>query len=194
MLNRRLSEYLFYGSLALITIIILLINLVVMGRINGEIEDTSLSNINLAKEITALEEVVQDNREVQTSHLFELYDKVPSVYSGTELTYKTISILERLGVTEESDMQRNVLVDQNVVFAQESIFYELAESYKFVEVEVFFTTDEAQLVIDFIDALNDNDQIFVIRNVAYQVPEDEDFLGITVTFLAMYDIELEEES
>ena len=194
MLNRRLSEYIFYGSLALITIVILLINLVVMGNINEKIDSTNQSNINLAKEITALEEIVQDNRNVQTSHLFDLYNKVPGVFSGNELNLKTIALLEEIGITEETDTNRDVLVDQQVVFAQESIFYELSESYKFVEVEVFFTTDSSDYVVQFIDALYDSDQIFIVRNVAYNIPEGEDYLGITITFLAMYDVQLEEES
>jgi hypothetical protein len=195
MLNRKLSEYIFYGSLALITIIVLLANTIVMGNINDRIETTNQENIALQTQIDELTEIVQENKNSQTSFIYELYDQVPGVYNGTELTYETISILERLGITESNDYGRNVLVEDSVYFGDDSIFFELSQSYKFVEVEVFFTTQDAQLVADFLDAMYNSNQIFIINEITYRVPDGEDYLGITINLLAMYDVEeIEEES
>lgn len=194
MLNRKLSEYLFYGSLALITIIVLLINFVVMGNINSKIDDVNKDNIALQTQIDTLVDIVQDNKNAQTSFIYELYDQVPGVYNGTELTYQTISIMERLGITESNDYGRQVFVNQDISFSDGSIFYELSQTYKFVEVEVFFTTQDAQLVADFLDAMYDSNQIFIVNEITYRVPDGEDFLGITINLLSMYDVEEEESN
>ena len=196
MLNRKLSEYLFYGSLALILVIVLIIRMLLLGNINDEIDSTDLSNIALQAQITELEEIVQDNKSVQTSQLYELYDIIPNIFSGTELTYKTVSILESLGVTEDNNMQRTVFVDNYPAFNTESIFLELSERYYIVEVQVFFTTTDADIVNNFIDSLYNDEQMFILKNLNYNVPDGEDYIGITVNFLAIYDVhvEIEEES
>lgn len=195
MLNRRLSEYLFYGSLALITIIVLLINFLLMGNINDELDTVNKKNINLQAQIDELTDIVQDNKNAQTSYIYELYDQVPGVFNGTELTYETIAILELLGITDDNNFGRLVFVNENINFGSESIFYDLSQDYKFVEVEVFFTTQQASLVEDFLDAMYESNQIFIVNEITYRVPDGEDYLGITINLLAMYDIqETEEES
>ena len=194
MLNRKLSEYLFYGSLAIIAGVIMLIRVALMGTMNAQIEETDAANIALERQITALEEIVQDNKQIQTSHLYELYDIVPNVYSGIELNYQTVSILEGLGINESADIQRTVFVDHNVTFSNDSIFFELSQEYKVVEVQVFFTTQSAEIVNNFIDALYDQEQLFIVRDLSYNVPDGEEFISVTVNFLAIYDVELEEES
>jgi len=165
-----------------------------MGNINERIDAVNKDNIALTTQIETLTEIVQDNKNAQTSYIYELYDQVPGVYNGTELTYQTISIMERLGITEDSNFGRQVFVNQNVTFAEDSIFYELSQSYKFVEVEVFFTTQDAQLVADFLDAMYNSNQIFIVNEITYRVPDGEDYLGITINLLAMYDVQNEEES
>ena len=194
MLNRKLSEYLFYGSLVLIVVVIFLIRITVLGNLNTQIDQTDASNISLETQITALEEVVQENKNVQTSNLYELYDIIPNVYSGTELVYTTVSILESLGVNESNDMQRTVFVENDPVFGGESIFTELALEYHMVEVQVFFTTTDADVVNNFIDALYQSEQLFIVRELDYNIPDGEDFIGISVSFLAIYDVDIEEES
>ncbi len=194
MLNRKLSEYLFYGSLALITIIVLLINLTLMGNIDEKIDKVNKENISLNLQIEELTEIVQDNKNAQTSFIYELYDQVPGVYSGTELTYETIAIMEKLGITESNDYARQVFVNDTITFRDTSIFYELSQKYQFVEVEIFFTTQDAQVVKDLLDALYESNQIFIVDQITYKVPDGEDFLGITINVLTMYDVKTEEES
>ncbi len=195
MLNRRLSEYIFYGSLVLIAAGIFLIRFIVLGNLNDKIELTDNNNIILQKQITNLEELVQDNKELQTSHIYELYDIVPSVYSGTELTYRTVAILELLGIDESEDIQRTVFVDSETTFNVDSKFFDLSEKYKMVEVQVFFTSQDPEVVNNFIDDLYENEQLFILRNLEYNVTNGTDFTTVSVNFLAIYDVdELEEES
>lgn len=194
MLNRRLSEYLFYGSLALITIVVLLINFFLMGNMNDSIDEVNRENIALQAQIDELTEIVQDNKNAQTSYIYELYNQVPGVYSGTELTYEAIAIMENRGITESSLYARKVFVKEDVRFSESSIFYELSQKYKFVEVELFFTTQDAQLVKDLLDDLYNSNQIFIVNEITYRVPDGEDYLGITINLLTMYDVETEEES
>ena len=189
MLNRKLSEYIFYGTLALILAVIIIIRVLLLGNINEEIDLTDQANIDLQKEITALEEIVQDNKLVQTSQLYELYDEVPSVFSGITLTYKTVSILEDLGITQKNVHQRTVFVENYPTFTTDSIFLELSEKYHVVEVQVFFSTTDAQIVSDFIDEIYNDEQLFILRDLSYNVPKGESYIGVTINFLALYDVE-----
>lgn len=191
MLNRKLSEYLFYGSLALITIIVLLINFFLMGNMNERIDQVNRENITLQAQIDDLTEIVQDNKNAQTAYIYELYDQVPGVYSGTELTYETIAIMESRGITESTDYARQVFVNESIRFSEGSLFFELSQRYKFVEVELFFTTTDAQLVKDLLDDLYLSNQIFIVNEITYQIPDGEDYLGITIKLLTMYDVEEE---
>ena len=194
MLNRRLSDYIFYGGLVLIVILVILLRILIIGTLNSQISSIEANNFELQKQIDVLEQVVQDNKEVQTSHLYELYDIIPNVYSGMELTYKTVSILENLGINESDDIQRIVFVNQDKVLINESLFLEISENYYIVEVQVSFTTMDADVVTDFIDALYNSDQLFIINDLDYTVPDGENFVQVAISFLAIYDIEMEEES
>ena len=194
MLNRRLSDYLFYGVLVLITALVIFLRFLIIGSLDASISSIETDNTSLQKEIDILEEIVQDNKGVQTSHLYELYDIIPNVYSGMELTYKTVSILENLGINESDDIQRVVFVKHDKVFANESLFSEISKEYYIVEVQVSFTTMDANVVNDFIDALYNSDQLFIINDVEYTVPDGENFVQVSISFLAIYDVEIEEES
>lgn len=189
MLNRRLSQYIFYGSMALITIVVLLINYFLLGNINEKISKVNYENITLVAQIEELTEIVQDNKNAQTSYIYELYNQVPGIFNGTELTYETIAILETRGITESNDYGRQVFVNEKVSFSSDSIFYDLSENYKFVEVEVFFTTQNAQLVKDLLDDFYNNNQIFIVNEINYTVPDGEDYLGITIKLLTIYAVE-----
>jgi hypothetical protein len=194
MLNRKLSDYIFYGILIAITAIVFGIRVATLGTLNTKITTIDAANIALQKEIDALEVVVQENKEVQTSHLYELYDIIPNIYSGTALSYRTVSMLESLGVDESDDTQRSVYVDTQVVFPVESEIKELTKDYFVVEVQVFFTTQDSAVVSDFLDLLYNSDQLFIVRTLDYNVTDGEDYVGVTINFLAIYDVEPEEES
>ncbi len=194
MLNRRLSDYIFYGGLVLIVVLVVFLRFVIIGGLTEKITVIEENNIALQKQIDALEEVVQEDKEVQTSHLYELYDIIPNVYSGTELTYKTVSILESLGIDESDDIQRTVFVNQNITFQDETTFSNIALEYFVVEVQVSFTTMDAEVVNNFIDALYNSDQLFIIYELEHTVPDGENYVEVLISFLAIYDIEMEEES
>ena len=194
MLNRKLSQYIYYGALAGIVVMILIIRSLTLGTLNTSIDEIKIDNIAFQKRIDNLEAIVQENKEVQTSHLYELYDIIPNVYSGTELTYKTVAILESLGVDESADMQRVVYVNQEVDLAVNPDFMEITRDYYVVEVQVVFTTTDADVVNDFIDALFNSDQLFVIEELNYIIPTDENFVEVQVYFYAIYNVDMEEES
>ena len=194
MLNRRLSDYLFYGTLAAIALVIFLIRSVVIGNMNAEIDNLQTENINLQREIDALSELVQDNRSVQTSHLYELYNTVPNVYSAQSLTYKTVAMLEELGINEEDDLQRTIFIDDTVSFATNQQFQSTLQNYYVVEVQVSFTTTNPAIINDLIDLVYASDQLFIINDVEYTVPTTDNFVPMYFSFFAVYDVETNEES
>lgn len=166
MLNRRLSDYLFYGTLAIIALVIILLRVAVVGTQLDRINDLDQDNIQLQRRIDALNELVQENKDIQTDHLYELYDTIPNVFSAEGLTYKTVAMLEQLDIDDSEDFNRSVNVDTEVNVGQ-SALATVAKDYYIVEVEVSFTTDDITLVTDFIDLLNNSTQLFILDNVIY---------------------------
>lgn len=194
MLNRKMSNYIYYGVLFAIFAIVILIRVITIGNMNTKIATLKASNVSLQAQIDALEETVEANKDVQTDELYELYHIIPNVYSATALTYKTVSILENLGIDEQDDFQRTVFVNQSKTFDDESMFAGVANDFYVVEVQVYFTTMDAELINEFIDALYNQDQLFIVDYLNYSVPTGENYIGVFVNFLAIYDVEIEEAS
>ena len=189
MLNRKLSDYLFYGVLVIIVGLVLLVRSVVLGDLESKITVLEDSNIALQQENDALEALVEEYKNVQVDHLYELYGEVPNHYSQTELTYYTIALLESIGIDETVDFQRAVYVDTDVSFSAESIFKEMEESFEVVEVQVYFTTLDTSVIEDFVDLLYNSEQIFILSRIEYTTPDGVNYIGVTINFLAFYTIE-----
>ncbi len=194
MLNRKLSNYIFYGILALILVVVLLIRFLVLGNINSEISTLEANNISTQLEIDALSAQVQENKDVQTSQLYELYKVIPGIYSDTELTYKTVAILEELGINESYDNQRRVVVQPADSFTGDTELAAIAAKYSVIEVNVFFTTNDISIITDLLDTLYLDEQLLIVNDLSYTLPEDDNFVGVNITFFALYDVKLEEES
>lgn len=189
MLNRKISNYMFYAVLVIIVGTVFLIRSVTLGNINTKIEGLQDSNVLLQLTIDNLEKTVEDYQDVQMNHLYELYGKVPNYFSQTELTYYTIAQLESIGIDESVDYQRSVYVDTEAFFQEGSTFGLLQEDFKIVEVQVYFTTLDAAVIEEFVDLLYNSEQVFIISSIEYTTPDGLDYIGVTLNFLAFYDIE-----
>jgi len=174
-------------------VIILLIRSVTLGVKLQDISDLERNNISLQKRIDLLEQTVQENKDVQTNDLYELYDIIPNIYSGPELENKTYAILESLGVNESDDMQRTVYVNEYVNLDGQTDFADLVDDYYVVEVRVSFTTVDVDVLANFIDELYNAEQLFIISDLNYTVPIDENFVEVQVHFYAIYDVDIIEE-
>ena len=193
MLNRKVSNYLFIASLVVIVVLVFVIRLVLVGNLTDRIESIDSSNISLQSQIEDLEEIVQDNKEQQVSHVYDLYNTIPNIYSEDQLEYMTVSLLERLDITERVVDQRKVKINPTTSFSRESIFYELSLEYYIVEVDVFFSTSDDSKVLNFIDELYISEQLFIIRDIVYNVPDGNDYIGVAISFLAFYNVDIETE-
>lgn len=187
MLNRKISNYLFYFVLGAIAVVILLIRTVTIGNIDEKIINLKRNNLLLQAQIGAIEEIVEDNNDIQIDHLFELYNEVPNTLSITELTYFTIAQLELVGITEAIDMQREVLINQGVTFPETTTYFELQNKFQIVEIKVYFTTQDDSVISAFIDLLYQSDQVFIIHNIEYFSPDGVNFIGVSIDFLAFYE-------
>ena len=189
MLNRKTSNYIFYGSLALILLIAVVIRVVALGSLNSRIDIVTASNRTTQANIDALRDVVQENKTVQTDQLYELYGNVPNIYDQTELTYYTIAQLEVVGITENSETLRTVSVNPDVTFPVDTEFANIQEDFKVVEIEVYFNTYTVDVVDEFIDLLYESEQVFIVNSIEYYSPDGTNYIGVTVNFLAFYDVE-----
>lgn len=189
MLNRKTSNYIFYGTLALILIVAVAIRFFVLGSLDSSIEAVDASNTKIQQQIDDLKYVVQENRDVQIDELYELYGQVPNMYDQTELTYFTIAQLEVVGITEDSETLRTVVVDDTVTFPTDSEFDKIQDDFLVVEVEIYFNTYTVDVVDQLIDMLYESEQVFIVNAIEYYSPDGTNYIGVTVNFLAFYDVE-----
>ena len=187
MLNRKISNYLFYFILGAIAGAILLVRTMSIGNIDDKILNLERNNLLLQTQIGTIEEIVEDNNDIQIDHLYELYSQVPNSLSVTELTYYTTAQLELVGITEVIDMQRSVLINQGVTFPDSTTFSLLQNDFNVVEVKVFFTTQDEAVIDAFIDLLYNADQVLIVHHVEYSSPDGENFIGVSIDFLAFYE-------
>ena len=188
MLNRRVSNYLFYAVLIVIVGVVMLVRSITLGNITEKIDRLERSNILLQAQNDSLEKTVEEYKEIQINHLYELYGQVPNYFSQTELTYYTIAQLEAIGINESVDFQRSIYVDSEVTFAEASTFGLLQADFKIVEVQVYFTTMEEDVIEAFVDKIYNAEQIFIISSIEYYSPDGVNYIGVTINFLAFYDI------
>ena len=189
MLNRRTSNYIFYGTLFLILVVVLLVRVTVINSLDGAIDDVYTSNAAIQEEIDALREMVQDNKDIQIDHIYTLYEKVPSYYDRNELYNFTIAQLELAGVTNEPDILRDVDPDPNPTFPVGSDFADVQKDFKVVEVEVYFNTHDVTDVDRFIDNLYQAEQVFIVNSIEYYSPIETEYIGVSIKFLAFYTLE-----
>ena len=138
-------------------------------------------------QIRAIEEIVEDNNDVQIDHLYELYSQVPNYLSVTELSYYTTAQLELVGITELADMQREVLINQSVTFSDGTLFSDLQDDFRIVEVKVYFTTQDDLVIEEFLDLLYNADQVFIVNHIEYSSPDGENYIGVSIDFLGFYE-------
>ena len=189
MMNRKFSNYLFYIVLVIIAGGIFAVRSATIGNIDSKIASLETQNLLLQAQISNIEELVEDNNDVQIDHLYELYNQVPNVFSIADLTYYTTAQLELVGISENADMQRSVLINQGVTFSEDTIFRDLQTEFNVVEIQVFFTIQDDSVIEDFIDLLYNADQVFIINNIDYFTPDGENFIGVSINFLAFYEKE-----
>lgn len=189
MLNRKVSNYLFYGILVIIVGAVLITRSITIGNINEKITQLENANIVLQAMNDDLEKDVEAYKDFQMNHLYELYSEVPNHYSQTELTYYTIAQLETVGVDESVDFQRSVFVNSEVTFSEGSPFFPLQEDFKIVEVQIYFTTLNTDVVEELMDLLHNSAQVFIVNTVEYTAPDGVNYIGVTINFLAFYEVE-----
>ncbi len=57
--------------------------------------------------------------------------------------------------------------------------------------QVYFTTLDADKIEEFIDLLYNSEQVFILDSIEYTTPDGVNYIGVTVNFLAFYEIEEE---
>lgn len=186
MLNRKLSNYIYYGVVSLVIIIIFVVRIILLGSVNNNISDLEQENIKLQQEITALNEIVQDNSTSDSSQIYDLNKYIPNVYSGETLSNKIYSKLDRLGINESYDYNRSVTIDESVNLNGIEQFQSMISKYGCVEIEITFAIDNIDDIYSLLDSMNDDDQLFILNRVTYSLPEDDEFVNVTMSYYAFY--------
>lgn len=189
MLNRKLTNYMFYGILIAIATIVFAIRTVTLGAINTRIEDLEVSNIALQLEIDNLEKIVEENKDNQINHLYELYNQVPNYFDQTELTLFTNAQLESIGINESFDDNTDVYIKIDREFIDGTLYGDLQDLFKIVEVQVEFNAMTTEILEQFIDLLYNAEQVFIVNLIDYSSPDGENYITVNISFLAFYELE-----
>lgn len=189
MLNRRATNYIFYGILLGIIGLVFLARVILLGGIEDANAETHQENISLQNQITNLEILVAENRDKQTEDLYLLYDQIPNVYSYESLENRTRAIFEKLGIDESVDYQRTISINENPTLAADSTLENISNDYKIVEVMVYFSSNQTGLIPDMLDAIYEDNQLFIVNSLNFDVGLGYDYTGTTVKFLAIYDVD-----
>lgn len=206
MLNRKASNYIFYGMLLAIAAIVLLIRLVLLGNLNARIDEVQYLSTQQQAMIDIVDERVSENLGKQEGHLYDLYSQIPQKFDYFGLSFKTVANLELAGVTEEEDIGREVTIETDPTFPTDSVFSEIQEDFDIIKVHVYFNRLELDPedpefdpealdpVDEFINLLYESEQIFIVSEIRYTTPDGGNYVGVSISFLAFYEKELESEN
>lgn len=196
MLNRKASNYIFYGILLGIALVVFLIRVTLLGTINAKIEDVEFLSRQQQTQIDYVDEIVQENRNKQDEHLYELYTQVPAFYDSQLLKFKAYAMAQDAGILDDSFFERKVDVGPPATFNTNSVFYELQDDFDIAQVTLTFNIDQdTEYTLENVLAnIVDDDQIFIIRDVNYKTPTGELYQIVTINFLAFYEKTAEENA
>lgn len=187
MLNRKTNDLIFYGTLIGIVVGIFLIRLVVIGGQQERIDTMKDANNSLQAEIDDLSILVQENRNVQTNQLYELYYRIPNNYTELSLRLKTTSILDSIGITDSTELfNRDIQIRPNVTLSSSDDLSVAFSGYNIMQVDVSFSSSDITYVTNLIDELLVNEQLFIINGVSYSETIDDVEVQMTVSFFAVY--------
>jgi len=179
----------FYAILLAIAGTVFAIRSIALGAINTRIEDLDISNISLQAIIDDLEKTVEENKDNQINHLYELYDQVPNYFDQTELTLFTNAQLESIGINESFDDNTEVRVKLDREFIDGTLFGDLEDMFNIIEVQVEFNAMTTDILEEFIDLLYNAEQVFIVNLIDYSSPDGENYITVNISFLAFYNLE-----
>jgi len=179
----------FYAILVLIAAVVFGIRSIALGTMNSKTDDLEVSNILLQIQIDELEKIVEENKYNQINHLYELYDKVPNYFVPFELNLYTSALLESIGINESFDDNTDVYIKEDKDFIDGTLFGDLQDRFRIIEVQVEFNIMNTEVLEEFIDLLHNSEQVFIVNFIDYSSPDGENFITVNINFLAFYKLE-----
>jgi hypothetical protein len=157
-----------------------------LGNVQGKIDDLDSENARLQTQIIQLEQTVEENRYVDQAFLYELYREVPSVYNETQLVYNVNALLELAGITLNPEVLRTIEIDDEVTVPSASPIASIANQYKVVEITIFFTESDLSKIQDFIDVLAESNQFYLLNELYYSYPINDERVPIQISYYTFY--------
>ncbi len=188
MLNRKASNYIFYGMLVAIALIVFLIRSVMLGNVTSRIEEVKNSSRLLQNQIDLVDVIVAENRDIQENHLYELYNSVPEEYDDDILVNYIYAQLEIIGVTAAGviDREIDIKLPEDITFSSDSVYRDLQDDFDVYEVQVYFNTEDLVQIEALIDIIHNSEQVFIVSFVKYNEPDGVNLIGVEIHFLAFY--------
>jgi hypothetical protein len=186
MLNRKLTNSLFYLIILIVLAVVYLVRMIMLGNIEGEISELDKNNEQLQNQILQLEQTVEENRYFDQSFRYELYDAIPSTFNQTQLVYDTNALLELAGINLSPEMMRSVVINPEPSLISQSPVSQIANEYNIVQITIYFNTNDLSLINDYIDILEESNQLYLLNTLNYSYPIINEYVPIQLSYYAFY--------
>lgn len=189
MLSKRASDIIFIIIVLLVIAGIVFMRSIVLGTMDERIEDLEEENQQIHNEIIGLQGMVSEHRDTEMPSRSELNQYVPDLYERNQLEFFIRAQLEIAGIQDSTERSVSMEVSENPTISG-SPYAEAANEFTIVRVGVDIETDDIEEIRDYIDHMYALNQVFVLQNIRYNVPEnDGDYVEVTLNFLTFYDLD-----
>ncbi len=188
MLSKRASDIIFVGIMILVVIGIVVMRFIVLGTMDERIEEVESENQQIQDEIMGLQGMVGEHRDTEMPSRSELNQRVPAIFSEDQLRFYVNAQLELAGILDSQERSVDVEISQNPNISGGS-YGDAANQFDIVRVGIDIETNDIDEVRQFIDQMYEINQVFVLQNIRYDVPDEDEYVELTVNLLTFYDLD-----
>ena len=188
MLSKRVNDIIFIGIIIVVAVSIVFMRFVLINQIDENIDQLRRRNDELIQEIAVLRGNINRYKDIPAPTQVELHQAVPRNFDRNQLSLFITAEAIRAGITNEPEFNRtiNVIATPAVPTTDNPDFQRLVNNFDLYIVNLRYEANSLDELYQFLDLLENAEQVFVIRTVSYQTPTDSGRIPIDLTFYAVY--------
>lgn len=180
MLSKKFSDFVFVGLVAVVLIAVIAIRVIVINQYDARIERAERDAENFEAQIAVITRRVEDHHGTLPS-MIEMYRVAPDRFSYQRLSDAMITLLETSGIgADEATGRQFSIASTPATFPADTEFGAMRTDFDLYRVTVEFYVDTIDTIFNFLERVEDWEQLFVIQNLSYDLSEVND-RGIRVT-------------
>ena len=187
MLSKKFSDIVFVGLVVLVVIIVFVIRIIVLNQYDTRIERAEREAENFEAQIAVISRRVEEHHGTLPS-MIEMHRIAPDRFSYQRLSDAMITLLETSGIGADEATARQFSIGSSPAsFPTGTPFNDIRSDLDPYRVTVQFYTQDLDTIFDFLDRVDDWQQLFVIQNISYDMSEaDEHGIFVTIYLITFY--------